>query len=253
LEFEVLSSDRKSYMVRIGGVLGLEGAECGEGALSVCRGDEEVVVEVAGDDVGADAVGGEAGGEGSGESDCGERGVDAEENPAEREIDGEIVGSCDGDGEDDGEALGLVEEGEGREGEDVACEGTGEGAEDELARLKLRVERGEDGGEAGESAHGWTRSAGVFGEEWFCFDAAVALLDEELDLALGGVKLLLAGGGEPYALFEELEGVFEGEVALFELGDDGFEFLEGVFEVWHGDFRACLRWPGWMVWGGRRR
>ena len=165
MEFEVLSSDRKSYMVRFGGVLGLEAAEGGEGALSVRRGDEEVIVEVAGDDVGADAVGGEAGGEGSGESDGCERGVNPKENPAEGEIYGEIIGLGDWQGQDDGEALRLVEEAEWGEGEDGLRQGIGDGAEDELARLKLRVERGEDGGEAGESAHGWTRSAGVFGEE----------------------------------------------------------------------------------------
>ena len=43
----------------------------------------------------------------------------------------------------------------------------------------------------------------------------------------------LAGGGEPNALFEELERVFEAQIALFELIDDGFELLERFFEGWH--------------------
>jgi hypothetical protein len=54
---------------------------------------------------------------------------------------------------------------------------------------------------------------------------AVALLQKHLHLALGGVQLLLADGGEVDAFFEELNGVLEREVALFELADDGFELL----------------------------
>ena len=45
--------------------------------------------------------------------------------------------------------------------------------------------------------------------EGFGFQRAVALLDEDLHLALGGVEFLLAGGRQADALFEELERVFE--------------------------------------------
>lgn len=38
------------------------------------------------------------------------------------------------------------------------------------------------------------RSGLFFGEERLGFERAIALLDENLDLALGGVKLFLAGG-----------------------------------------------------------
>jgi hypothetical protein len=72
--------------------------------------------------------------------------------------------------------------------------------------------------------------SGFFSEERLGFEGAVALLDEDLDFALGGVELLLADCGEADAFFEELEGVFEREVTFLELIDDGFEFLERVFE-----------------------
>lgn len=48
-------------------------------------------------------------------------------------------------------------------------------------------------------------SKGFFGEEGFGFEGAVALFDEHLDFAFGGVELLLAGGGEADAFFKELD------------------------------------------------
>ena len=70
----------------------------------------------------------------------------------------------------------------------------------------------------------------LFRQEGLGFERAVALLDEHLHLALGGVEFLFAGGGEAYAFLEELERVFEGQVALFQLIDDGFELLERFFK-----------------------
>jgi len=48
------------------------------------------------------------------------------------------------------------------------------------------------------------------GWEGFGLEGAVALAHEHLDLAFGGFELLLAGGGEAHAFFEELDGVVEG-------------------------------------------
>ena len=84
------------------------------------------------------------------------------------------------------------------------------------------------------------RSAFLFVGEGLGAEGAVALLDEELDLAFGFVEFFFAGGGEHGAFFEELDGVFEGEVAFLESFDDGFEFLEGFFEGWHGDSPRIL-------------
>lgn len=75
-----------------------------------------------------------------------------------------------------------------------------------------------------------------FGQEWLGFEGAVALLDEHLHFAFGGVELLLAGSRKAYALFEELERFVEREIAFLELVDDGFEFLERLFEGRHSIF-----------------
>jgi hypothetical protein len=85
--------------------------------------------------------------------------------------------------------------------------------------------------------------------EGFEAGAAVALLDEHFYFAFGFVELLFAEGGEAYAFFEELEGLLEGKVAVFELGDDGFELAEGVFEVGHVLFLL----PGFPDWWLYRR
>ena len=45
--------------------------------------------------------------------------------------------------------------------------------------------------------------------EGFRFQRAVALLDQHLHFAFGGIQFLFAGGREPDALFEELERIFE--------------------------------------------
>src|ERR1700676_4822618 len=79
------------------------------------------------------------------------------------------------------------------------------------------------------------RLEGLLGREWLGFEGAVALLDEHLHLALGGVEFLLADRGEAHTFFKELEGLLQGQVALLELIDYGFEFLEGLFESGRSD------------------
>jgi len=43
-----------------------------------------------------------------------------------------------------------------------------------------------------------------------------------LHLALGGIEFRFAGGRQAYALFEEFQRLFQGQVALFQLIDDCF-------------------------------
>jgi hypothetical protein len=76
--------------------------------------------------------------------------------------------------------------------------------------------------------------------EGFGFEGTVALLDEDLDLAFGFVEFFFARCGEANPFFEELNGVFEREIALLERFDDGFEFLERFFEGWHVQIPSLL-------------
>ena len=71
------------------------------------------------------------------------------------------------------------------------------------------------------------------GFEWLRFHGSVTLFDQHLNFALSGIELFFAGGGEADAFLEELERIFEAQVTLFELIDDGLEFLKRFFEGWH--------------------
>ena len=64
----------------------------------------------------------------------------------------------------------------------------------------------------------------------FRFERAIALAHEDLNLALSLFELSFAVGGELHALFKELDGLLEREVAAFEAAYDGLELLEGFFE-----------------------
>src|ERR1700739_95660 len=84
-------------------------------------------------------------------------------------------------------------------------------------------------------------------------ERAVALLDEDLHLALGSVDFFLASRGESHTLFEELDRVFEAQVSLFELINDGLELLERFFEGWHSEVPRLLygaRVGNGEHWGG---
>src|SRR5262249_19762218 len=61
-------------------------------------------------------------------------------------------------------------------------------------------------------------------------DRALLVLQEDLDPALGGLELLIAGPGEPDSLLEQLEGVLERHVAVLELPDDLLEPRERGLE-----------------------
>ena len=81
----------------------------------------------------------------------------------------------------------------------------------------------------------WRGQPGVsrqrsLGREGLRLHRSIALFHEDLDLALGGVEFLFAGRRETHALFEQLEGLFEGKVAALELIDDGFELLQRFFK-----------------------
>ena len=73
----------------------------------------------------------------------------------------------------------------------------------------------------------------LFGQERLRLQCTVALLYKHLDFALGGVKLGLARGGEADTFFEKLERLLQGEVALFQSIDDGFELLQRFFKGRH--------------------
>ena len=83
---------------------------------------------------------------------------------------------------------------------------------------------------------------GVEGGEVFF---AVLLL-EALDGLFGVFELFLAGADEGDALFVVFEGVFEGDVAAFEVGYQAVELLQAVFKgvgrVGHGfSSSSCMR------------
>jgi hypothetical protein len=83
-------------------------------------------------------------------------------------------------------------------------------------------------------------SDGLLVQEGLGLEGAVALLDEHLHFAFGGVELLLAGCGQAYALFEELEGFFERKVAFLQPFHDSFELFEGCFKRRHGSYSLEL-------------
>ncbi len=55
------------------------------------------------------------------------------------------------------------------------------------------------------------------------FDACSSAVDQHLNFTFGGLQLLLAGVGELEALLEQAYGVFERELALFQLLDYGLQ------------------------------
>ena len=62
-------------------------------------------------------------------------------------------------------------------------------------------------------------------------ERAIALLDQHLHLALGRVEFLLAGGGKTHAFFEQLQRLFEGQIALFQLVDDRFRASSAILQT----------------------
>ena len=67
-------------------------------------------------------------------------------------------------------------------------------------------------------------------EKRFGLQGSIALLDEHLHLALGCVQLLLASRRQAHALFEEPKRLFQGQVALFQLIDDGLQLFQRFFK-----------------------
>src|ERR1035438_8772464 len=108
-------------------------------------------------------------------------------------------------------------------------------------------------GKTKDGQEGWHGSDLFAVREGLCLERAIALLDEHLDLAFGRIEFLFAGCRKSDTLFEELERVFEAQVAFLQLIDEAFKLFEGLFKGRHGDYSlSTLAWGSSGVAAERR-